>query len=257
MKILTILNLKGGVGKTTTAINLAEYIANIESKRVLLIDADSQANLTQFYGAEVPKQDNFFSIFANRDAVKPVILKKGLHLIPSNARTAKVNSLIEGEKDSLYILKDTLKHRNYSDIFDYCIIDCPPSVGLTVVNAIVAAHHIIIPLTAGEFAFQGLEAILETISSVQHNFNNEVTILGILPTMYHLGRRASQQLDEQLKNLQIPVFNTPIRFCEGFRRAELAHQSVYAYDPKSNAAIDMCCFSQEVIHRIKQNNHVG
>ena len=252
MKILTILNLKGGVGKTTTAINLAEYIATVEKKRVLLIDADAQANLTGFYGITVPKQDNFFGIFVTQEPVEPIIIKKNLHIITSNARTSKINSLIEGEKNSLYILTDILHNRRYTEIYDYCIIDCPPSLSKTVVNTVVAADYIIIPVTTGEFAIQGLEAVIASLQTIQREYNKNVSLLGILPTLFSNGRKASKNLITQLGISQLPVFESKIRFCESFRRAELAHKSVYDFDRKSNAAIDMTRFSEEVVNRIKR-----
>jgi len=252
MKILTILNLKGGVGKTTTAINLAEYIATVEKKRVLLIDADAQANLTGFYGITVPKQDNFFGIFVTQEPVEPIIIKKNLHIIPSNARTSKINSLIEGEKNSLYILTDILHNRRYTEIYDYCIIDCPPSLSKTVVNTVVAVDYIIIPVTTGEFAIQGLEAVIASLQTIQREYNKNVSLLGILPTLFSNGRKASKNLITQLGISQLPVFESKIRFCESFRRAELAHKSVYDFDRKSNAAIDMTRFSEEVVNRIKR-----
>lgn len=251
MKVLTILNLKGGVGKTTTTINLAEHIAMVEKKRVLLIDADPQANLTHFYDVQIGDHSPFFEIFALRNPVKPFIIKKNLHIIPSNVRSSKVNTLIDGEKDALYILKDMLCNREYTEIYDYCIIDCPPSLGHSVVNSIVAANHVIIPITAGDFAFQGLEAIISSINTVRRAYNPDTSILGILPTLFHVGRKASETLLTQLAQHDLPVFSSRVRFCECFRRAELAHQSVYECDKKSNAAIDMTNFSKEVLERIK------
>ena len=254
MKVIPILNLKGGVGKTTTTINLAEYIANIEKKRALLVDADPQANLTHFYNVETPKNDNFFTLFALRDKVTPTIIKKNLHIIPSTAKSSKINSLIEGEKDSLYILADVLQSRTYTEIYDYCIIDCPPSLGQTVVNAVVAADYVIVPVTAGDFASQGLESVIATIAVAQREYNPNVKILGILPTLFNVGRVASKTLLAYLQDHNLPVFTTRIRYCECFRRAELVHQSVYECDRRSNAAIDMANFSQEVINLIKPKN---
>lgn len=252
MKVITILNLKGGVGKTTTTINLAEYIATVEKKRVLLIDADPQANLTHFYQTDVPKQDNIFGLFAMRDKVHPTIIRKNLHIIPSNARSSKINSLIEGEQNSLYILTDILHSRDYTEIYDYAIIDCPPSLGQTVVNAVVAADHVIIPVTTGEFASQGLESVMAAITAIQREYNPKVTILGILPTLFSAGRIASQNLITHLKENGLPVFDCRIRYCESFRRAELEHKSVYEFDKRSNAALDMTVFSKEVMLRLKK-----
>ncbi|MBR2216819.1 MAG: ParA family protein [Alistipes sp.] len=255
MKVITILNLKGGVGKTTSTINLAEYIASVEKKRVLLIDADPQANLTHFYQTDVPKQDNFFGIFAMRDKVQPTIIKRNLHIIPSNARSSKINSLIEGEHNSLYILTDILHSRDYTDIYDFVIIDCPPSLGQTVVNAVVAADYVIIPVTTGEFASQGLESVIAAITTIQREYNPKVTILGILPTLFSAGRVASQNLISHLSDNGLPMFDCRIRYCESFRRAELAHKSVYEFDRRSNAALDMTAFSKEVMLRLKNSNY--
>ena len=219
MKVITILNLKGGVGKTTSTINLAEYIATVEKKRVLLIDADPQANLTHFYQTDVPKQDNFFGIFAMRDKVTPSIVRKNLHIIPSNARSSKINSLIEGENNSLYILTDILHSRDYTEIYDYAIIDCPPSLGQTVVNAVVAADYVIIPVTTGEFASQGLDSVIAAITTIQREYNQKVTVLGILPTLFTAGRIASQNLISHLNDSGLPVFDCRLLrqplFCSG------------------------------------------
>ena len=190
-----------------------------------------------------------------RDKVRPTIIKKNLHIIPSNARSSKINSLIEGEQNSLYILTDILHNRDYTDIYDYCIIDCPPSLGQTVVNAVVASDHVIIPVTAGEFASQGLESVISAITVIQREYNPDVSILGVLPTLFSAGRIASQNLMTYLSNLNLRTFNSKIRYCESFRRAELAHQSVYVFDKRSNAALDMTTFSEEVLQKIKQRNH--
>ena len=163
--------------------------------------------------------------------------------------------MIEGEHNSLYILTDILHSRDYTDIYDFVIIDCPPSLGQTVVNAVVAADYVIIPVTTGEFASQGLESVIAAITTIQREYNPKVTILGILPTLFSAGRVASQNLISHLSDSSFPMFDCRIRYCESFRRAELAHKSVYEFDRRSNAALDMTAFSKEVMLRLKNSNY--
>lgn len=140
MKTISILNLKGGVGKTTTALHLAEFLS-AHKKRTLLIDLDGQCNLTQFYGIEVSKTENVYRLFDDKEAVQPKMIHRRLSILPSNVKTSKIDINIASEPDMIYILRNILNNTRYKAIYDYVVIDCPPSIGLSVLNALTASTY--------------------------------------------------------------------------------------------------------------------
>lgn len=253
MKTISILNLKGGVGKTTTAIHLADYLVS-QKKRTLLIDLDGQCNLTQFYQVEVSKTDNVYRMFDDKEIIVPTMIDRRLYILPSNVKTSKVDINIATEPDMIYILHRVLNSEKYQSIFDYIIIDCPPSIGLIVLNALTASTHILIPLIAGEYAYEGLKASMNVVQSIKYSYNPKLKILGILPTMISIRTRASKNILEKLDSDGLSEFtlNNHIRFSEAFKRAEIAHKTIWGFDPKSRAASDMLHACQEISERIKK-----
>lgn len=252
MKTIAILNLKGGVGKTTTAIHVAEHLAD-QNKRTLLVDLDGQCNLTQFYNIEVSKADNVFRLFDDKEPIEPTFIRRKLYILPSNTKTSKVDINIAAEPGMMYILQKMLNSEKYKSTFDYVVIDCPPSIGLIVLNALTAATHIIIPLPGGEYAYKGLNASLSVARSVKESFNPGLNILGILPTMFSPRTRASQQLLERLRTDDLNGYLLKSRIClsEAFRRAELDHTTIWKFDQRCVAAIAMSDACKEIYSRIR------
>ena len=218
MKTITITNLKGGVGKTTTAINLAHRLAS-EDKRVLLLDTDHQANLSRFFNAQ--SERNIYQLFIGKTIPQPYAISDNLHII---------------------------------SLYDYCIIDCPPALDMIVTNALTAADYVLIPLTSGQFAYDGLRNIIDRIDEIKESANPHIEILGILLTMVSERTRAVKTVKDMLKKhgLDIKTCEARIRQCEAFKQAELKHISIFDYDPKSNGACDMETFFQEIRPRIEK-----
>ena len=154
----------------------------------------------------------------------------------------------------IYILPKVLNSEKYQSIFDYIIIDCPPSVGLIVLNALTASTHILIPLTAGEYAYEGLKASMNVAQSIKNSYNPKLEILGILPTMISTRTRASQNILEKLNSDGFSEYtlNNHIRYSEAFKRAEIAHKTIWEFNSKSPAASDMMNACQEICNRIKK-----
>ena len=253
MKVISILNLKGGVGKTTTAIHLAEYLVS-QNKRTLLIDLDGQCNLTQFYNVEVSKTNNVYRLFDDKEAIDPTSLHLRLYILPSNVKTSKVDINIAAESDMIYILQKVLRSTKYQSIFDYVVVDCPPSIGLIVLNALTASTHILIPLTAGQYAYEGLKASINVANSIKNSYNPTLKILGILPTMFSSRTRASAELLEKLHTDELSGYtlNNRIRYSEAFKRAEIAHKAIWDFNPHSNAATDMRSACLEIYGLIRE-----
>lgn len=255
MKVISILNLKGGVGKTTTAIHLAEFLVS-NGKRTLLIDLDGQCNLTQFYNVEVSKTNNVYRLFDDKEPIEPTSLHRRLYILPSNVKTSKVDINIAAESDMIYILQRILRSTKYQSIFDYVVIDCPPSIGLIVLNALTASTHILIPLTAGQYAYDGLKASMNVAETIKSNYNHDLKILGILPTMFSSRTKAGAELVESLRNDGYAniTLHTPIRYSEAFKRAEIGHKTIWQFNPRSKAASDMQMACAEVYQLIQKRN---
>ena len=161
MKTITITNLKGGVGKTTTAINLAHRLAS-EDKRVLLLDTDHQANLSRFFNAQ--SERNIYQLFIGKTIPQPYAISDNLHM-----ETATINFRLIGQMAWHSVLRNKLVSSGFTALYDYCIIDCPPALDMIVTNALTAADYVLIPLTSGQFAYDGLRNIIDRIDEIKES----------------------------------------------------------------------------------------
>ncbi|MFN8363291.1 MAG: AAA family ATPase [Cloacibacterium normanense] len=246
-KIIGVANQKGGVGKTTTAVNLAAALGVLE-KKVLLIDADPQANATSGLGIE---EVNFstYNLLEHSADVKDCIQKTSspnLDLVPSHIDLVAAEiELVDRDKRE-YMLKKALEE--VKSEYDYIIIDCAPSLGLITVNALTAADSVIIPIQCEYFALEGLGKLLNTVKNVQKIHNNDLDIEGLLLTMYDSRLRLSNQVVEEV-NTHFPemVFETVISRNVRLSEAPSFGESILMYDAESKGAIQYIQLAEEVL----------
>jgi chromosome partitioning protein len=250
-KIIAIANQKGGVGKTTSAINLAASLAALE-QRTLLVDADPQANSTSGLGYD-PRQikDGIYECMIDGIEVTGLIRNTTvpfLDLIPSNielvgAELEMIN--LEGREQKM---KDALQ--KIKDQYDYIIIDCSPSLGLITVNALVAADSVLVPVQCEYFALEGLGKLMHTIRLIQSKLNTELEIEGILLTMYDMRIRLSNQVVDEVKShFQDLVFNTIIPRNIRLSESPSFGLPAIAHDAESKGAISYLNLAQEILEK--------
>ena len=258
MEIITITNQKGGVGKTTTAINLAAGLG-LENRKVLLIDLDPQANSTSGLGIE--KHDieyDVFDLIVNKIPIKNVILKtnaKNVDIIPSTIQLAgaDIHLSIKKEED-VKIFEAPFKGVN--KIYDYIIMDCPPSLGLINRNALSIAKKIIIPIQAEYYALEGLAQLLSTISLVKKMFNPKLTIGGILLTMYDSRTNLANEVkDEVQKFFKGKLFKTMIPRNIKLAESPSSGQSIFDYAKSSKGALAYKGLTKSVLKWEKENGN--
>lgn len=253
-KIVCIVNNKGGVGKTTTAINLAAGLVQ-RKKKVLLIDMDSQANLSA--GLKLPYDagpDTYDTLLKLRKYTQAVKLNDLLYIIPGSRKTA----LMETEKaKGIYtetVISSFIKEANTSagdgSVFEYIIFDCPPSLGYITTAVMVAANLLIIPMRPDYFSMHGLSRIINMSNTIREDYNLLLKLAGILITGYD-GRKVShREISDTLPGMGYNVFNTRIRDNIALAEAPATGQDIFTYSPKSSGAVDYNAFCDEFINFI-------
>jgi len=250
-KIIAIANQKGGVGKTTTSVNLAASLGVLE-KKVLLIDADPQANATSGLGIEVEGVEiGSYQLLEHTASAEDCIIKTNspnVDIIPAHIDLVAIEIELVDKDEREYMLKNAISHLKSS--YDYILIDCAPSLGLLTLNALTGSDSVIIPIQCEYFALEGLGKLLNTVKSVQKIHNEDLDIEGMLLTMFDQRLRLSNQVVEEVqKHFSDMVFETIIQRNVRLGEAPSYGESIIKYDVSSKGASNYLSLAKEIINK--------
>jgi chromosome partitioning protein len=250
--IIAIANQKGGVGKTTTAINLSAALAK-SGKRVLLIDIDPQGNSSLTFLDPREVEYSIYELLTDPSIPPEAVIKHtrlgGLDILPSRISLAKFESKLIGEFDAPFRLKDRLEplHPNY----DFILIDTPPTLGLITVNALVASDYLIIPIQSSYFALEGTDDLLETVEKVKARPNPKLQVLGIVITLHDKRTTLARDIFEQIKQVfGEKVFTTVISRSIRLEESPAYKETIFTFAPQSSGAVEYSSLCEEVISRV-------
>lgn len=254
-KVISITNQKGGVAKTTTALHLAIGLAQkLPRKKILFIDLDPQRNATGVLlkKSDFSPEETIFSVFQKEPFSSKTLHETAypnLMATPSSIQLVELESLLSGSLDGFFRLSEGLK--GLENEFDYTIIDCPPSLSLLTINALVASTGIIIPLQASKFSVDGIQSLLDVISTVQKRYNAGLSIFGGLFTLYNPRTTISLTMTEEIAGI-MKIFRTKIPVSVAVEEAHLLKESLYDYSPKNKVALAYKDFTKEVENVLKK-----
>ena len=242
-KVITLANFKGGVGKTTSTLNIGAGLSML-SKKVLLIDLDPQFNLTQSLGVDEEDNTTIYEALTSQKHIKPVVITENLHLIPSSLDLIKAELELSSQFKREFILTKVIEP--YKAKYDYIIIDCPPALGLLTINSFIASDYIFIPIEAEFLALKGYTILNEAIGKVGLQIDK------VFITKYDKRKILNKNVSESIRtNLQDKVFKTVIRDNIALAEAPSQGLDIFRYNNKSKGAEDYLALSKEVLKRSK------
>lgn len=250
--IIAIANQKGGVGKTTTAINLAAACA-LKGKKVLLIDLDPQGNSSLSFLDLGTVESGAFELFTELteswDRFIYSTNVKNLDIVPARINLAKLEAKLVGDFDAIFRLRDRIEE--ISSKYDFIFFDTPPTLGLITVNALVAASHVIIPIQSSYFALEGTDDLLETIEKVRSRPNPDLEILGVLVTLFDKRTALSKDVEAHIRKVfGKKAFKTIISRSVRLEESPAHKETIFTYSPQSRGAIEYTKLCQEVLKRV-------
>ena len=243
MPIISVVNQKGGTGKTTTSINLGSALTQL-NKTVLLVDMDSQGNLG--YSLGLDDGQTISDVLQDDIDINSVIQEReGMDIIPSDIRLVDIELSIADLDNREAILHELLA--KLTKHYDYVLIDCPPSLSILSLNSLFASDFVIIPMLMEVLSLQGLDQIIQTINKIKNGYEVDLSILGVLPVMVDKRRKLTEEVREHIKeNYDVKIFDSMIRSNVKASESPSFGQSVVAYSPNSNSAKDYISFANEI-----------